>query len=67
MTASKTRISKHMRKQIEEIIRIKNDPYSAALEICVFLDDQLELANNGWFDDDEFEEAVNKEGRKVYL
>jgi hypothetical protein len=58
-----------MRKEIQEIVaRLGADPEKCALEICIYLDDMLELAGNGWFDDDEkFEKAISKKGRKVYF
>jgi hypothetical protein len=57
-----------MRQRITKIIKAAATPEEAALEICVYLDDQLELAENGWFDDDqEVEKALYKDGRDVYL
>lgn len=43
-----------LRKKIEDLIRMSgSDPERAALEICVMLDEHLDLAANGWFDNDE--------------
>lgn len=46
--------AKLLRKKVEKIIREFNgDPSKAAMKICVMLDEQLDLAANGWFDNDE--------------
>ncbi|MGV8842683.1 MAG: hypothetical protein ACOH2I_05460 [Pseudomonas sp.] len=43
-----------LRKQIEAIIReFHDDPEQAALAVCVILDGNLGLSEDGWFDDDE--------------
>jgi hypothetical protein len=43
-----------LRKQIEGVIReYQADPAQAALAVCVILDGNLGLAEDGWFDDDE--------------
>lgn len=43
-----------LRKNIERLIRESNgDPSIAATKICVMLDEHLDLAANGWFDNDE--------------
>ncbi|HGW5540857.1 TPA: hypothetical protein ACNIM8_005943 [Pseudomonas aeruginosa] len=43
-----------LRKQIESVIRQYGaDPAKAALAVCVLLDGNLELADDGYFDDDE--------------
>nr|WP_172687432.1 hypothetical protein [Pseudomonas syringae]ARO45251.1 hypothetical protein [Pseudomonas syringae pv. actinidiae] len=43
-----------IRKQIERVIReYGSDPAEAALAICVILDGNLGLAEDGYFDDDE--------------
>lgn len=43
-----------LRKQIEGIIReFHDDPAQAALAVCVILDGNLGLAEDGWFNDDE--------------
>ncbi|EKF7416792.1 TPA: hypothetical protein ACNVX4_006302 [Pseudomonas aeruginosa] len=43
-----------LRKQIEHAIRECNsDPAAAALAVCVILDSRLDLAEEGYFDDDE--------------
>lgn len=43
-----------LRKQIEGVIREYGaDPAEAALAVCVILDGNLGLAEDGWFDDDE--------------
>ncbi|UHH01019.1 hypothetical protein [Pseudomonas sp. 7-41] len=43
-----------LRKQIERVIREYGaDPAEAALAVCVILDGNLGLAEDGWFDDDE--------------
>lgn len=42
------------RKQIERVIReYSADPARAALAVCVILDGNLDLAEDGFFDDDE--------------
>ncbi|ENY9930878.1 hypothetical protein VNPA120661_68630 [Pseudomonas aeruginosa] len=44
----------HLRKQIERVIReYAADPAEAALAVCVILDGNLGLAEDGYFDDDE--------------
>ena len=44
-----------LRKQIESVIREYGaDPAEAALAVCVILDGNLGLAEDGYFDDDEF-------------
>ncbi|WP_238347424.1 MULTISPECIES: hypothetical protein [unclassified Pseudomonas] len=43
-----------LRKDVEKLIReFSGEPAKAALAICVMLDDHLDLAENGWFDNDE--------------
>ncbi|MFV0455587.1 MAG: hypothetical protein ACK5NQ_11460 [Pseudomonas sp.] len=43
-----------LRKQIERVIRDFNgDPAQAALAVCVILDGNLGLVEDGYFDDDE--------------
>jgi hypothetical protein len=43
-----------LRKQIERVIREYGaDPTKAALAVCVILDGNLGLADDGYFDDDE--------------
>lgn len=43
-----------LRKQIERVIREHSaDPAKAALEVCVILDGNLGLAEDGYFDGDE--------------
>ena len=43
-----------LRKQIERVIReYSADPAQAALAVCVILDENLGLAEDGCFDDDE--------------
>lgn len=42
-----------LRKEIEKAIReAKEDRAVAALAICALLDERLNLAGRGWFDDD---------------
>jgi len=42
-----------LRKEIENAIReAKEDRAVAALAICALLDERLNLAERGWFDDD---------------
>lgn len=43
-----------LRKQIERVIREYGaDPAQAALAVCVILDGNLGLVEDGWFNDDE--------------
>ncbi|MBF8164309.1 hypothetical protein IVE04_24395 [Pseudomonas mendocina] len=43
-----------LRKQIERVIReYGSDPTQAALAVCIILDGNLGLAENGYFDNDE--------------
>lgn len=52
--AGQLEIANLLRKKIERIIRESNgDSSTAATQICVMLDEHLDLAANGWFDDDE--------------
>lgn len=46
-------MSKTLRQQIEEKILVATNPEEASIEICKFLNDELDLAENGWFDNDE--------------
>lgn len=49
-----------LRAQIVELIK-KNEGNieKAGIDICLFLEDQLDLDGNGWFDDDhEFQEVL---------
>ena len=62
-----------LRQEVEEIIRQKNsDATASALEICVYLDDVIGLAGNGWFDhdsgneDEQIRAALQSKNRKVY-
>ena len=42
-----------LRQQIQKIINNANgDSSAAAFEVCKFLEDEIGLAGNGWFDDD---------------
>jgi hypothetical protein len=49
-----------LRKQIERVIReYSADPTKAAMAVCVMLDEHLDLAEKGWFDNDEaVQEAI---------
>lgn len=38
--------------QIAHLIRDNPDPHKAAVLICSFLEDKIDLRDNGWFDDD---------------
>ena len=42
------------REKIEEIIKESgSDTSTAAINICILLDDEIGLIGNGWFDDDD--------------
>jgi hypothetical protein len=41
-----------MRKQIQAILEKEPDKEMAAFRVCEFLDSELDLRGNGWFDDD---------------
>lgn len=50
-----------LRPQIQEIIAQSENPEQAAFKILEFLDDQIGLAGNGWFDDDpEMEKFISR-------
>ena len=41
------------REKIEQkILASNNNPKKAAIDICIFLDEEIGLVGNGWFDDD---------------
>jgi hypothetical protein len=43
-----------LREEIEAAIKMDpSDPATAALTVCLLLERRLDLAGNGWFDDDE--------------
>lgn len=42
-----------LRHKIERIVMANSDPKIAGLKICMMLEEHLDLAGNGWFDDDE--------------
>lgn len=42
-----------IREEIQDIITKAASPEKAAIDVCVYLDDQFDLQGNGWFDDDE--------------
>ena len=45
-----------LRQKIKSLIDSAKDSADAAMLICSFIDEELELSGNGWFDDDsEFE------------
>lgn len=42
-----------LRERIQLIIENnKSDPKEAAIQVCLLLEDRLDLAGNGWFDGD---------------
>jgi len=42
-----------LRKEIEKLINVyKDDSENLAVEICKFLDEEISLSGNGWFDND---------------
>jgi hypothetical protein len=45
-------VSESIRAKLKTIISDAGNPAMAALEVCLFLEDNLDLAGNGWFDDD---------------
>jgi len=58
-----------MREKVEEIIReFANNPAKAAVEICTYFKDKLELAGNGWWDNDaEMNAHLRDRNRTLYL
>ena len=42
-----------MRKQIQAILEREPTRERAAFVICKFINDELDLRGNGWFDDDQ--------------
>lgn len=41
-----------MRKRIQQIIESEPDKELAAFRVCEYLDEEMDLQGNGWFDDD---------------
>jgi hypothetical protein len=41
-----------VRKRIQQIIESEPQPELAAFNICEYLEDEMDLRGNGWFDDD---------------
>lgn len=41
-----------IRERIEQAIRDADTPEEAAMEVCIMLEDVIDLSGNGWFDDD---------------
>ena len=58
-----------MRETVEEIIReFRSNPAKAAMEICTYFADKLELAGNGWWDSDaEMKAHLRDRNRTLYL
>jgi hypothetical protein len=50
-----------LRERIEKIINSNTDPAQAAIQVCLMLEDKLDLDGNGWWDDDEIIKAAFKE------
>jgi hypothetical protein len=46
-----------LREQIESLIKAHSDPQEAAIQVCIMLEDELDLRGNGWFDDDDLLDA----------
>ncbi len=42
-----------LRENIEQLFKQYADPTEAAIQVCIFLEDTIDLYGNGWFDDDE--------------
>lgn len=41
-----------LREKIEELLMQDSDPKEAAIQVCLLLEDMIDLYGNGWFDDD---------------
>ncbi|MFL6463869.1 MAG: hypothetical protein ACJ73N_05605 [Bryobacteraceae bacterium] len=41
-----------MRKKIQQIIEADSEKERAAFRVCEYLEEELDLDGNGWFDDD---------------
>jgi hypothetical protein len=41
-----------VRKKIQQIIESEPDKERAAFMVCEYLEDEMDLRGNGWFDDD---------------
>ncbi len=41
-----------LREKIKRLIDSATDTHDASMLICQFLEDELELSGNGWFEDD---------------
>jgi hypothetical protein len=42
-----------LRQKIKSLIEASANSEEASIKICRYLDDELDLSGNGWFDDDE--------------
>lgn len=52
-----------LRKSIEQKIKANPDPAKAAIAVCILLEWKIDLADNGWFDDDErMLKEISKDG-----
>lgn len=41
-----------LREKIEELLMQEGDPKETAIQVCILLEDIIDLYGNGWFDDD---------------
>jgi hypothetical protein len=41
-----------LREKIEELLKQHRDPKESAIQVCLLLEDTIDLYGNGWFDDD---------------
>ncbi len=41
-----------IRERVEQAIRGADTPEAAAMDVCIMLEGLVDLAGNGWFDDD---------------
>ncbi|NJM68056.1 MAG: hypothetical protein HC851_21505 [Acaryochloris sp. RU_4_1] len=41
-----------LRGKIQNLIEASQSPSDAAALVCIFIEDEIGLAGNGWFDDD---------------
>lgn len=46
------------RQDIQRLIESTPNAMEAAKLVCIYLDDQLDISGNGWFDDDPLLEAL---------
>lgn len=41
-----------IRKEIQKLLESHTDPKEAAIQVCILLEENMDLQGNGWFDGD---------------